>query len=309
MATALQRLQDSLSKVVLGQQAALSDLVTCFLARGHVLLEGVPGVAKTLTARSIAGALGLNFKRVQFTPDLMPSDVLGTTVFRPNEGVFALVKGPIFTEVLVADEINRTPPKTQAALLEAMEERQVSIDGQTHLLPPQFFVVATQNPVELEGTWPLPEAQLDRFMMRVRVGYPDEDAEKQMLSAFHAREGRNVSVESVVTGAELTALQHVAASVRCDPSVIDYVVKLVRSTRGNARVKLGASPRSAQSLLAAAKARAALNQRDFVTPDEVKEVARSVLNHRLMLTSEAEVEGLTADEVIRQALERVEVPR
>ena len=309
MASPLQRLQDALSQVVLGQQAVLGDLVTCFLARGHVLLEGVPGVAKTLTARSIAGALGLMFKRVQFTPDLMPSDVLGTSVFRPNEGVFALVKGPIFTEVLVADEINRTPPKTQAALLEAMEERQVTIDGETHLLPPQFFVVATQNPVELEGTWPLPEAQLDRFMMRVRVGYPDEAAEKEMLAAFHRREGKSPSVEAVLTPAELTGLQHLAASVRCDPSVIDYVVKLVRSTRGNARVKLGGSPRSAQSLLAAAKARAALKQQDFVTPDDVKEVARSVLNHRLMLTSEAEVEGLTADEVIRQSLERVEVPR
>jgi MoxR-like ATPase len=309
MPTALQRLQDSLSKVVLGQQAVLADLVTCVLARGHVLLEGVPGVAKTQTARSISGALGLTFKRVQFTPDLMPSDVVGTSVFRPNEGLFSLVKGPIFTEVLVADEINRTPPKTQAALLEAMEERQVSIDGETHPLPPQFFVVATQNPVELEGTWPLPEAQLDRFMMRVRVGYPDEGAEQQMLTAFHSREGKSPSVDAVVTRAELDVLQQRAASVRCDPSVIDYVVKLVRSTRGNARVKLGASPRSAQSLLAAAKARAALTGQDFVTPDHVKEVARSVLNHRLMLTSEAEVEGLTADEVIRQALERVEVPR
>ncbi len=309
MSSALQRLQDSLSKVVLGQHDVLADLVTCFLARGHVLLEGVPGVAKTLTARSIAGALGLTFKRVQFTPDLMPSDVLGTSVFRPNDGQFSLVKGPIFTEVLVADEINRTPPKTQAALLEAMEERQVSIDGETHLLPPQFFVVATQNPVELEGTWPLPEAQLDRFMMRVRVGYPEETAEKEMLAAFHAREGTRPSVQNVVSLAELSLLQRQAASVRCDSSVIDYVVKLVRSTRGNPRVKLGASPRSAQSLLAAAKARAALALHDFVTPDDVKTVARSVLNHRLMLTSEAEVEGLTADEVIRQALERVEVPR
>ncbi len=309
MASALQRLQDSLSNVVLGQQAVLADLLTCFLARGHVLLEGVPGVAKTLTARSIAGALGLSFTRVQFTPDLMPSDVLGTSVFRPNEGLFALVKGPIFTEVLVADEINRTPPKTQAALLEAMEERQVSIDGQTHALPPQFFVVATQNPVELEGTWPLPEAQLDRFMMRVRVGYPDEASERQMLAEFHRREGKSPSVEGVLSLAELTGMQQQAAAVRCDPSVIDYVVKLVRSTRGNPRVKLGASPRSAQSLLAAAKARAALKKKNFVTPDEVKEVAGSVLNHRLMLTSEAEVEGLTADEVIRHALERVEVPR
>ncbi len=309
MGTALQRLQDALAKVVLGQQAALADLVTCFLARGHVLLEGVPGVAKTLTARSIAGALGLKFKRVQFTPDLMPSDVLGTSVYRPNEGTFALVRGPIFTEVLVADEINRTPPKTQAALLEAMEERQVSIDGETHPLPPHFFVVATQNPVELDGTWPLPEAQLDRFMMRIRVGYPDEVAERQMLAAFHAREGKSPIIEEVLTRAELSALQAGAASVRCDPSVIDYTVKLVRSTRGNPRVKLGASPRSAQSLLAAAKARAALEQQQFVTPDHVKAVVRSVLNHRLMLTAEAEVEGLTPDEVIRQALERVEVPR
>jgi MoxR-like ATPase len=306
---ALGRLQDALAKVVLGQEAALADLLTCFLARGHVLLEGVPGVAKTLTAKAIAGALGLSFKRVQFTPDLMPSDVLGTSVFRPNTGAFALVKGPIFTEVLVADEINRTPPKTQAALLEAMEERQVSIDGETHLLPLHFFVVATQNPIDLEGTWPLPEAQLDRFMMRIRVGYPDESAERGVLSAFHDRQGVAAAIAAVITLPELTALQAEAAMIRCDASVIDYTVKLVRSTRGNARVKLGASPRSAQSLLAAAKARAALKQRTFVTPDEVKEVAPSVLNHRLMLTAEAEVEGLSADEVIRQVLERVEVPR
>jgi MoxR-like ATPase len=309
LTTPLQRLQDALSKVVLGQQGPLQDLVTCFLARGHVLLEGVPGVAKTLTARAIAGALGLKFKRVQFTPDLMPSDVLGTSVFRPNEGTFTLVKGPIFTEVLVADEINRTPPKTQAALLEAMEERQVTIDGETHVLPAHFFVVATQNPIELEGTWPLPEAQLDRFMMRVRVGYPDEAAERGVLTAFHDRQGRLPGVETVLSLEELTALQTQAATVRCDPSIIDYTVRLVRSTRGNARVKLGASPRSAQSLLAAAKARAALKQAGFVTPDDVKEVAGSVLNHRLMITAEAEVEGLTADEVIRQALEKVEVPR
>ncbi len=309
MAQALQRLEDALSRVVLGQRDVLADLVTCVLARGHVLLEGVPGVAKTLTARSIAAALGLKFKRVQFTPDLMPSDVLGTSVFRPNDGAFFLVRGPIFTEVLVADEINRTPPKTQAALLEAMEERQVSIDGETHRLPPQFFVVATQNPVELEGTWPLPEAQLDRFMMRVRVGYPDAEAEKAMLAAFHQRAGKTATIEPVLTLAELEALQHGAATVRCDDSVIAYAVALVRSTRGNARVKLGASPRSAQSLLAAAKGRAALREQAFVTPDDVKAVARSVLNHRLMLTSEAEVEGLTADEVIRQALEKVEVPR
>ncbi len=179
--SALQRLSDALSEVVLGQQRVLEDLLTTYLAGGHVLLEGVPGVAKTLTARTMAGALGLSYSRIQFTPDLMPTDVLGTSVFRPADGSFSLVKGPVFTEVLVADEINRTPPKTQAALLEAMEERQVTIEGTSHALPPHFFVVATQNPLELEGTYPLPEAQLDRFLMRVRVGYPDEAAEREML--------------------------------------------------------------------------------------------------------------------------------
>ncbi|MFP2903055.1 AAA family ATPase [Corallococcus sp. 4LFB] len=187
-ATPLSRLLDALGSAVVGQPRVLADLVTAFLARGHVLLEGVPGVAKTLTARSMAGALGLSFSRVQFTPDLMPADILGTNVFQPQSQAFRLMKGPVFTEVLVADEINRTPPKTQAALLEAMEERQVTIDGVTHALPPHFFVVATQNPLELEGTYPLPEAQLDRFLMRVRVGYPDGDSETALLRAFHQRE-------------------------------------------------------------------------------------------------------------------------
>ena len=187
---ALRRLLEALERTVLGQPQVVADLITAFLARGHVLLEGVPGVAKTLTARSMASALGLEFSRVQFTPDLMPSDILGTNVFRPQDNAFQLVKGPVFTEVLVADEINRTPPKTQAALLEAMEERQVTIDGLTHVLPPHFFVVATQNPLELEGTYPLPEAQLDRFLMRVRVGYPPAESELAMVRAFHGRQGR-----------------------------------------------------------------------------------------------------------------------
>ena len=307
--TALGRLTRALESVVVGQDKVLADLVTAFLARGHVLLEGVPGVAKTLIARSLASALGLDFARVQFTPDLMPSDILGTSIFHPAQNEFRLVKGPIFTEVLVADEINRTPPKTQAALLEAMEERQVTLDGAAQVLPPHFFVVATQNPLELEGTYPLPEAQLDRFMMRVRVGYPALEAEKAMLLAFHERKGEQPKVSPVVTGAELRALQEQAATVRCDPSILDYVVTVVRETRGNARVRLGASPRAAQSLLAAAKARAALTGRAFVTPDDVKQVAPSVLNHRLLLRAEAEVEGVTCDEVIRQTLERVPVPR
>ncbi len=309
MSTPLERLEQALSGVVLGQSRVIADLMTTFLARGHVLLEGVPGVAKTLTARTMANALGLAFSRIQFTPDLMPTDVVGTSVFRPQDASFQLVKGPVFTEVLVADEINRTPPKTQAALLEAMEERQVTIDGVSHPLAPWFFVVATQNPLELEGTYPLPEAQLDRFMMRVRVGYPDESAEREMLSRTHARAGKPAVVTRAVTAEELTALQAQAAAVKCDPSIIEYVLKLVRATRDEPRLKLGASPRSGQSLLAAAKARAALLQRDFVTPDEVKAVAPSVLNHRLMVKAEAEVEGVTVDQVIARLLEQVQVPR
>jgi MoxR-like ATPase len=307
--SALERLTAALEATVLGQRHVVADLVTAFLARGHVLLEGVPGVAKTLTARSMASALGLEFSRVQFTPDLMPSDILGTNVFRPAENAFHLVKGPIFTEVLVADEINRTPPKTQAALLEAMEERQVTIDGTTHRLAAHFFVVATQNPLELEGTYPLPEAQLDRFLMRVRVGYPPPEAELEMVRGFHRREGRVAEVPRVLDAATLEALQGHAARVACDESILSYVVKLIRETRANPRVRLGASPRSAQALLAAAKARAALNGSDFVTPDDVKAVCPSVLNHRLLLKAEAEVEGLTADDVLRQTLERVQVPR
>jgi MoxR-like ATPase len=307
--TPLSRLTAALDATVIGQPHVIADLVTAFLARGHVLLEGVPGVAKTLTARSMAAALGLQFTRVQFTPDLMPSDILGTNVFNPGENVFRLVRGPVFTEVLVADEINRTPPKTQAALLEAMEERQVTIDGTTHPLPPPFFVVATQNPLELEGTYPLPEAQLDRFLMRIRVGYPDPDAEVVMLRGFHQREGRPATVERVLDTSTLAQLQAQAARVTCDESILSYVVKLIRETRANPRVRLGASPRSAQAVLAAAKARSALQGTDFVTPDDVKAVVPSVLNHRLLLKPEAEVEGVTADDVLRQTLEQVKVPR
>ncbi|HME92232.1 MAG TPA: MoxR family ATPase [Myxococcaceae bacterium] len=307
--TPLRRLDLALQAAVVGQETVIADLLTAFLARGHVLLEGVPGVAKTLIARCMASALGLKFSRVQFTPDLMPSDILGTNVFRPSDNSFHLIRGPVFTELLVADEINRTPPKTQAALLEAMEERQVTIDGNSHPLDARFFVVATQNPVELEGTYPLPEAQLDRFLMRIRVSYPDLDAERALVAAFHERKGQLPRVGRALSLEELDALYATAAQIRADPSIVEYVVELVRDTRQNARVSLGASPRSAQSLLAAAKARAALEGNGFVTPDDVKAVAPSVLNHRLILKAEAEVEGITSDEVIRQTLERVPVPR
>lgn len=302
-----ERVQAEVTKVVVGQSEALDSLLVCLAVGGHALLEGVPGVAKTLLASTFAQALGLEFRRAQFTPDLLPSDLTGTMTLRDRELVFR--PGPVFTNVLLADEINRTPPKTQAALLEAMEERQVTIDGVTHGLGPHFFVVATQNPLELEGTYPLPEAQLDRFLMRVRVGYPAEGAEREMLATTHARAGAPVEVAPVVAAAELTALRLQAAQVKVEASVIDYVLKLVRATRESPRLKLGASPRAGQGLLAAAKARAALLARDYVTPDEVKAVAPSVLNHRLMLKAEAEVEGVTVDDVIARLLEQVPVPR
>jgi MoxR-like ATPase len=305
----LARLDSALREVVVGQPRAIADLVTGFLAGGHVLLEGVPGVAKTLIARCMASALGLRFSRVQFTPDLMPSDILGTNVFYPGDNQFRLVQGPIFTELLVADEINRTPPKTQAALLEAMEERQVTIDGKSHPLHRRFFVVATQNPIELEGTYPLPEAQLDRFIMRVRVGYPELDSERALVTAFHRREGKLPMVDRCLSSEELDALCERAAQTRCDPSIVSYAVALVRDTRQNPRIRLGGSPRCSQSLLAAAKARAAVNGLDFVAPDDVKDVAMSVLNHRLLLKPEAEVEGTTPDDLVRETLERVPVPR
>ena len=309
MTSPLQRLEAALNDVVLGQTAVVSQLLAGFLARGHVLLEGVPGVAKTLLARTCAQALGLQFRRVQFTPDLMPSDLLGISVYRPEEKAFQLIEGPLFTQVLVADEVNRTPPKTQAALLEAMEERQISLEGKTHPLDPSFFVVATQNPLELEGTYPLPEAQLDRFLMRIRVGYPAQASEQALLRAFHERRGKPPQVSAVLSEGELRALQDAAASLPCDASILDYVVALVRETRTHPHIRLGASPRSAQALLAAAKAHAALQGAAFVTPDDVKSVAPSVLNHRLLLKAEAEVEGVSSDDVIAQTLARVAVQR
>ena len=307
---ALRRLLQALESTVLGQPHVVADLVTAFLARGHVLLEGVPGVAKTLTARSIASALGLGFTRVQFTPDLMPSDILGTNVFRPQDNAFQLVKGPVFTEVLVADEINRTPPKTQAALLEAMEERQVTIDGTTHPLPPHFFVVATQNPLELEGTYPLPEAQLDRFLMRVRVGYPPPEAELDMVRGFHQREGKSALVERVLDAPDprWSCRRGPRASPATSPCSPTWCSSSARRapTPACGWVPHRARPRRCWRRPRPARPSTAA---DFVTPDDVKAVCPSVLNHRLLLKAEAEVEGLTADDVLRQTLERVQVPR
>jgi len=283
------------------------------LCEGHVLLEGVPGIAKTLIARALSMTISADFSRVQFTPDLMPSDVIGTNVYDPSSGKFNLRKGPIFTGLLLADEINRTPPKTQAALLEAMQERSVTIDGETHALSPVFTVLATQNPIEYEGTYPLPEAELDRFMFKTIVGYPAYETEMGVLSRYNA--GFNsirleeAGMKPVTTVEELVALRKMVSSVVAEEPIVDYVAKLVRKTRENRMLALGASPRASIWLLLGSKAQAALSGRNFVIPDDVKRLAAPVLRHRLILRPEAEIEGATADRVVESTLAEVEVPR
>ncbi len=309
----LAQVRTEIGKAVVGQQAVVDELLAAYVAGGHVLLEGVPGVAKTLLAKTLARCLDLSFTRVQFTPDLMPADILGTSIWRPQEQRFELAKGPVFTEVLLADEINRTPPKTQAALLEAMEERQVTIDGTAHPLGRQFFVVATQNPLELEGTYPLPEAQTDRFLMKVRIGYPAPADEVEVLrrahQGFDAHDLAQTGVRKVVDRAAALALRRAVLSVTVEDSVLAYVAAVCRASRESPRLRIGASPRAAVALVMCAKAAAALAGKAYVTPDDVKAMARPVLRHRLVLRSEAEIEGLTVEDAVGQLLDEVEVPR
>jgi len=309
----VEALRAEVHKVVVGQEAALDLLLTALLSDGHVLVEGVPGTAKTLLARTFAAALGVGFNRVQFTPDLMPGDVLGTNLFDFRTNAFQLTRGPIFTDVLVADEINRTPPKTQAALLQAMQERAVTIDGVTYPLPAAFLVIATQNPIEQEGTYPLPEAQLDRFLFKVTVGYPDRDEERSMVRV-HGHRTASPPLEAFgirkVAGLEdLLSMRRTVAAIRLEDPVVDYVVDLVRATRGRPALLCGASPRSASMLAIAARARAALGGRAFVIPDDVKQLALPVLRHRVVLAPGAEIEGMTADLAVRRIVEEVEAPR
>jgi MoxR-like ATPase len=304
-----ERVAAEVQRVVVGQEEALSRAVCALACRGHVLLEGPPGVAKTLLARALARALALDFARVSFTPDMLPSDLTGTMVLRGNELAFR--PGPVFTNVLLADEINRTPPKTQAALLEAMQEGQVSVDGRAHPLPDPFLVLATQNPIEYEGTYPLPEAQLDRFLMRVRVGYPSAEAERAML-ALPRRGVEDQALESVQPVGGREALAQAAAQVDATTvadEVAGYVVDVVRATRALPSVTLGASPRAAVHLLAASRAAARLAGRAFVTPDDVASVAPAVLAHRLILTPEAELERVSDDAAIAAVLQQTPVPR
>ncbi len=303
---AIMALRSEIGKVVVGQEGTLSGLVAALLVRGHVLLEGVPGVAKTLLVKTMATALNLDFKRVQFTPDLMPSDVTGQTILDVNDGSFRFREGPVFTNLLLADEINRTPPKTQASLLEAMEERQVS-------LPDPFIVIATQNPVEYEGTYPLPEAQLDRFMFKLLVGYPTFEQEAEVLTRHH--HGMNphdiaaAGVRPVASAADLEQARLEVDRVQVEPVIIQYLVALCRATRETPAVQLGVSPRGAASLLHAAKAWAWLSGRPFLTADEVKAVAKPVLRHRLLVRPELELEGTTPDGVLDSLLASVPAPR
>lgn len=310
---AAEKIRTEMAKVVIGQVEVIDQVLVALLCEGHVLLEGVPGIAKTLIARTLSMTISADFNRVQFTPDLMPSDVIGTNVYDPSSGKFSLRKGPIFTGLLLADEINRTPPKTQAALLEAMQEKSVTVDGETHVLSPVFTVVATQNPIEYEGTYPLPEAELDRFMFKTVVGYPAYETEMGVLARYNA--GFNsvrldeAGVKPVTSVDELITLRKIVSSVVAEEPVVDYIAKLVRKTRENRMLVLGASPRASIWLLLGAKAQAALSGRNFVIPDDVKRLAAPVLRHRLILRPEAEIEGVTADRVVESTLTEVEVPR
>ncbi|KAB1192308.1 AAA domain-containing protein [Haloferax sp. MBLA0076] len=299
---------DAISGAVIAERSFLETVLTGVLARGHVLLEDVPGTGKTLTARSVATALGLSFSRVQFTPDLLPADVTGTNIYDERDRSFEFSPGPIFANVVLADEINRAPPKTQAALLEAMEEGQVTVDGETHQLPKPFFVIATQNPVEQEGTFTLPEAQVDRFVVKSAIGYPDLDGEIELLRRRAGREEQSPSIERVLDRESVVAIRRAPEQVRVDDDLLGYMAELTRETRTDRRVRVGVSPRGTQRLFEASRARAVIEGRAYVTPDDVKRVAQSVLAHRLVLTPDARVEDVQKADVVAEVLDRVTVP-
>lgn len=309
---ALARVRAEVGKAVLGQEPVSWGLTCALLVRGHVILEGVPGVAKTLMAKALARSLDLSFRRIQFTPDLMPSDVTGNVVLEQETGAFRFRPGPVFANLLLADELNRTPPKTQAALLEAMEERQVSVEGETHPLPEPFLVIATQNPVEHEGTYPLPEAELDRFLFKLHVGYPELSDEKRVLRMHDAGKDphdlASLGVETVAGPAELAAGAAAAVGVTVSDAVVDYVLALAAETRRSPSLALGVSPRGAAMLLTASKAWAWLSGRGFVTPDDVKALLKSAWRHRVILRPEVELEGATPDSVLDGIADRVPVP-
>ncbi|PWE01113.1 AAA family ATPase [Marinilabilia rubra] len=305
------RIRNEIGKVIVGQEKVLDHLLTALLANGHVLLEGVPGIAKTMIAKLLSKCVSTGFSRIQFTPDLMPSDVLGTMVFHSSRSEFEFNKGPIFSNFVLIDEVNRAPAKTQAALFEVMEERQVTIDGVTHPMDAPFIVLATQNPVEHEGTYRLPEAQLDRFLFKVKLDYPSVDQEVTILQNTQDR-GSNLEVEQVspvITAEEIVDFQNLVTQVRVDHDILSYIASIIDKTRHHSSLFLGASPRASIAVLRSAKAFAALEGRDFVTPEDVKEMIVPVLNHRVILTPEKEMEGLQPESVIKRIVDSVDVPR
>jgi len=307
----LEKVKAEIGKVIVGQESMIEHLLAALLSNGHVLIEGVPGVAKTITAKLLAKTIAVAFSRIQFTPDLMPSDILGTSVFNVKNSEFEFKKGPIFSHFILIDEINRSPAKTQSALFEVMEERQITMDGTQYKMEEPFLVLATQNPIEHEGTYRLPEAQLDRFLFKINVGYPNFEQEVAIIKNQHEskKEDKTETVQQVITAEQLKNYQHLVKEIIVEPQLIQYIAKITVNTRENQFLYLGASPRASLALLTASKAFAALRGRDFVTPEDIKEASYAVLRHRVIVSPEREMEGLTADEIIRQILEGIEIPR
>jgi MoxR-like ATPase len=307
----IQAIKQELNSVIVGQHKMIDQLLVAILSNGHVLLEGVPGVAKTITAKLLAKTLSIGFSRIQFTPDLMPSDILGTSVFDLKKSEFEFKKGPIFSNLILIDEINRAPAKTQAALFEVMEERQITLDGTTYQMTAPFLVIATQNPIEQEGTYRLPEAQLDRFLFKINIDYPKLDEEITILQKEHALLSSNKldHIKTHLTATDIQHYQELVKQVLVEPNLLEYIAKLVVNTRENGFLYLGASPRASIAILNAAKGYAALRGRDFVTPEDIKEAAIPVLQHRVIVTPEREMEGISSKEIIQQIIESIEIPR
>ncbi|MGN6399743.1 MAG: AAA family ATPase [Flavisolibacter sp.] len=311
LSNAVNAVRRQIKKIIVGQDEMVRLIIAALLADGHVLIEGVPGVAKTLTAKLVARSLAVQFSRIQFTPDLMPSDVLGTPVFNPKEATFDFKKGPLFSNIVLIDEINRAPAKTQAALFEVMEEKQITVDGKTYPMQSPFMVLATQNPIEQEGTYRLPEAQLDRFLFKVMVPYPDEAQEFEILNQFHQMGNANVLsvIEPVLQADQIAAIRSQVKNILIDEKLLQFIAKLVHQTRSHKSIYLGASPRASLAIMNAAKAMAAINGRDFVTPEDILEVVPPVLRHRIILSPDKEMEGVTEDDVIKQIIQTMDIPR
>lgn len=309
--TSVAQIKRELGSVIIGQGDMVELLIISILANGHSLIEGVPGVAKTVTAKLLAKTMDVNFSRIQFTPDLMPSDILGTSIFNVKTSEFEFKKGPLFSNIILIDEINRAPAKTQAALFEAMAERQITMDGQSYEMSPPFLVFATQNPIEQEGTYQLPEAQLDRFLFKIKVSYPSLEEEIAILESKHRQKNKNLEslIAPVLTGEQIASYQEVIMGIIIEDNLMKYIAGIVHSTRNNANLYLGASPRASIAIMDASKALAAIQGRDFVTPDDIKKIAAPILGHRVMLTPEREMEGFTTEKVIQQIIDTIEIPR